>query len=439
MTSMNILKDSSILIIGAGTFGLSSALSLARTGFSNITCFDKYPVPSSIAAGNDSNKIFDYNYIGPDEEPSPSERLDLEAGEAWKNDPVFKDHYHPVGLIMSSCSEEPLRSESERYLDLKRKGHRDYEYLDTPEKFRKHIPVLTGDLPRWRGYLLDKDNGWLHARNSLISAYKECLRLGVKFVFGADGEIVDLITSGDNIMGIKSKSGQISRADKFILSAGANAVTVLNFKNQLEGKCFTLVHIKVTDREAKKFVGLPVIFNNEKGFFFEADENNEIKICNEFPGYTNMNENGESIPLYRMEIPSEAAQEVRQYLRETMPEFSDRPFVKTRICWCTDSPDRELIICTHPDYDNLVIASGDSGKSFMLMPIIGKYISKVAIYGDEGLDPADRELWRWRPETSDSRDNQQDRWGGSGVVKDIKSLKQWVSVENPEPHDISWD
>ena len=36
-------KDSPIIIIGAGVFGLSSAIHLAQEGYENITVFDKQP------------------------------------------------------------------------------------------------------------------------------------------------------------------------------------------------------------------------------------------------------------------------------------------------------------------------------------------------------------------------------------------------------------
>jgi sarcosine oxidase/L-pipecolate oxidase len=57
----------SVLIIGAGTWGCSTALHLARRGYTNITVLDAYELPSPISAGNDINKIVEQ---GPD--PSKS-------------------------------------------------------------------------------------------------------------------------------------------------------------------------------------------------------------------------------------------------------------------------------------------------------------------------------------------------------------------------------
>ena len=36
-------KDSQIVIIGAGIFGLSSAIHLTQRGYANVTVFDKQP------------------------------------------------------------------------------------------------------------------------------------------------------------------------------------------------------------------------------------------------------------------------------------------------------------------------------------------------------------------------------------------------------------
>lgn len=41
-------KDAPINIVGAGVFGLSTALHLARRGYKNVTMFDKQPYDSTL-------------------------------------------------------------------------------------------------------------------------------------------------------------------------------------------------------------------------------------------------------------------------------------------------------------------------------------------------------------------------------------------------------
>jgi sarcosine oxidase/L-pipecolate oxidase len=57
--------DSAILIVGAGTFGLSTAYELIIAGYTNITVLDRDTVPSQFSAGNDLNKIVRAEYEDP--------------------------------------------------------------------------------------------------------------------------------------------------------------------------------------------------------------------------------------------------------------------------------------------------------------------------------------------------------------------------------------
>jgi sarcosine oxidase/L-pipecolate oxidase len=65
MVSMVPSKDQHILIVGAGVFGLSTALHLIQGGYTNITILDREAVPSSHSAGNDLNKIVRAEYEDP--------------------------------------------------------------------------------------------------------------------------------------------------------------------------------------------------------------------------------------------------------------------------------------------------------------------------------------------------------------------------------------
>lgn len=51
------MSQSNVLIIGAGTWGCSIALELARRGYTGIKVLDGNAFPSATSAGNDLNKI----------------------------------------------------------------------------------------------------------------------------------------------------------------------------------------------------------------------------------------------------------------------------------------------------------------------------------------------------------------------------------------------
>ena len=131
--------------------------------------------------------------------------------------------------------------------------------------------------------------------------------------------------------------------------------------------------------ECELYRNLPVLFNLESGFFMEPDAGNgELKICDEHPGYCNFSTASSgskaSIPFAKQQIPKEAEERVRGFLRNAMPHLAERPFSFARICWCADTVDLMFSIDYHPEYKSLVLAVGGSGHGFKYVPSIGAQI-----------------------------------------------------------------
>lgn len=353
--------------------------------------------------------------------------------EGWLHDPVFKSHYHETGFIAAASSLANITKLQQQVQEDKKS---DFNYLSTPEDFRKAMPegVLTGDFPGWWGWEKKTGAGWVHARNTLISAAAEAKRLGVTFITGSpQGHVTSFVYEQGDIKGAKTADGKDHRADRTILCAGASAIELLDFKDQLRPTAWTLAHIKMTPEEAALYKDLPVLFNVERGFFMEPDsDNHELKMCDEHPGYCNWVDNPadgqrKSLPFARNQIPVEAEQRCRDFLRETMPQLADRPFSFARICWCADTPNRSFLIDRHPEYPSLVLGVGGSGHGFSCIPAIGRFIIEAM----EGtLDPKMAESYRWRPETAVNRDwnDTQGRSGRTNEVMDFQKVTQWTAI-----------
>lgn len=368
---MTVSKTSPLLVIGAGTWGSSTALHLARRGYTNVTVLDPYPVPSAISAGNDINKIISSGqYSRNKDEIEINDILAQRALEGWNNDPVFKPYYHDTGLLMSACTQDGLDRLGVKLGPQDDDPNPNVVELSRPEEFRQLAPsgILQGNFPNWRGYFTRSEAGWAHARDALIAATKEAQRLGVRFVTGTPrGKVITLIFENNDVKGAVTADGTIWRADQTFLCAGASADQFLDFQQQLRPTAWTLVHIALNPEERALYKNIPVIFNIEKGFFFEPDEERgEIKICDEHPGYTNMEQSADgtpqSIPFEKTQVPKESEARVRALLADTMPQLADRPFSFARVCWCADTPNREFIIDRHPKHPSLILGCGASGR-----------------------------------------------------------------------------
>ncbi|KUJ10135.1 fructosyl amine:oxygen oxidoreductase-like protein [Mollisia scopiformis] len=422
--------DFPILIIGAGTWGCSTALHLARRGYKNITVLDPYPVPSPISAGNDINKIVEQGSLSTSPD-SISSTLLHHATHGWTTDPLFTPYYHDTGYIICAHTLDGLAQLTKREsLD----NDPDFEWLSSPAEFRATMPegVLTGEFPGWKGGFKRRGAGWVFARGALVAAYKESERLGVRFVTGENGDVVKLLIEDGDCVGAVTKDGAEWRAETVILAAGASAPQLLDMKDQLRPTAWTLAHIKMSAEECELYKNLPVLFNIESGFFMEPDEEKqELKICDEHPGYCNwvISEDGkrESVPFAKHQIPKEAEDRVRGFLKDTMPQLAGRPFSFARICWCADTPDREFLIDRHPELRSLVLAVGGSGHGFMHITSVGAFIADTV----EGkLDPKLKKAFRWRPETAVERnwEDVQGRRGGPNTMTNFGEVNMWTEI-----------
>ncbi|KAF8849914.1 fructosyl amine:oxygen oxidoreductase-like protein [Acephala macrosclerotiorum] len=427
--------NSSILVIGAGTWGCSTALHLARRGYKNVTVLDPYPVPSPISAGNDINKIVEQGSFSDGEEgASISETLLQAATQGWLTDPIFKPYYHNTGYIICAHTPDGLTQLTKREM-LDQKA--DFEWLDSPAAFQATMPegVLTGDFPGWKGGFKRTGAGWVFARGALVAAYEEAKRLGVKFITGPEGAVTSLLMENGDVAGAVTSDGVEHRAKTTILSAGANAPQLLDMKDQLRPTAWTLAHIKMSPEECKLYKDLPVLFNIECGFFMEPDaEKHELKICDEHPGYCNWTTNPSSsssskisLPFAKHQIPLEAEYRVREFLKHTMPQLSSRPFSFARICWCADTPDRQFLIDRHPEYPSLVLAVGGSGHGFTHITSVGGFVADVV---ERRLDGRLKRAFRWRPETAVGRnwEDVQGRRGGPNKMMDFGDVREWTDI-----------
>ena len=84
----------SYLIVGAGTFGTATALSLKKLEpDSDVTVLDQTPFPCPMGAGHDYNKIVRADY-----DDLLYMKLGLKSMESWNSDPLYSTHFHKTRL-----------------------------------------------------------------------------------------------------------------------------------------------------------------------------------------------------------------------------------------------------------------------------------------------------------------------------------------------------
>lgn len=148
------------------------------------------------------------------------------------------------------------------------------ELIEGKEQIIKHVPQLKNavGIENWKG-LYNSYGGWVHARKALEKWASEAEKMGTKFISGSRGTMMGLeLDASGTMRGVRVASGEVLRADHYILSTGAASPQLLpELSKQLWSKCWTLGHIQLTEEEAAEWRGVPVIYNYELGFMFEPD------------------------------------------------------------------------------------------------------------------------------------------------------------------------
>ena len=252
---------------------------------------------------------------------------------------------------------------------------------------------------KWRGYF-NRLAGYAHASDALHATYAACCDLGVRFKLG-DG-VEKLMFDGDRCVGASTTGGAHYSADVVVVTLGASVARLIpSLGGQVTAKAWSVAHVQLSPSEASKLRNIPVTYARDLGFFFEPDPRTHmLKLCPSGAGITNYSGTNVSLPPEDSSyIPKHDEELLRRLLRETLPALADRPLVHNRMCWVADTKDSDYIIDNVKGKRGLVVASGDSGHGFKMLPVVGKWIQKVI---EEGRQSEAR--WCWKQDSDGGED-----------------------------------
>ncbi|KAI5271265.1 oxygen oxidoreductase [Aureobasidium subglaciale] len=407
-------KSEPIAIVGGGAWGLSSALHLHQSGYTNITIFETADsIPSRYSAAYDLNKIVRAEYEESFYTDLALLTLRKQAIEAWK-DPLFGPYYHETGYIVATSGSAPTKAKKSLETALASVSKHPVfapgiQALENSDEFKKYAWQITGPLKGFTGYH-NRLAGYAHSANALKGIFLHCATLGIKFVLGkTTGTVTELVYSGQGpsrkCTGIRTADDKVHPATKTILASGAWTASLLpSLGNFVTARSWSVAHVQLTEQECDYLRGIPVINVRDLGFFFEPDPATRLfKLCPLGAGFSNTDAKGTSIPpMERIPqpqdfIPAEDEIKLRKLLQETFPWMADRSFVDKKLCWFADTSDSEYCIDFVPESNNsVVVLSGDSGHGFKMMPIFGKWVVEL-------LENEEQKVDRWRWKTKDER------------------------------------
>ncbi|PWY72273.1 FAD dependent oxidoreductase [Aspergillus heteromorphus CBS 117.55] len=408
-------KDSRIVIIGAGVFGLSTAHQLASEGYRNVVVLDRHIPPVSDGSSSDISRVIRFDYADDD-----YLRISHAAYLKWQQ-PKYQGIFFPAPFMLTGSSSPHGQAWIKKTTEALTRSQLPWTKVDDAAEAKRVYPVLSGELaaPPFAGYH-HRNAGWADANKAILLLRDDCLELGVSFICGRRGTVVELDTDPDHkntITAARTLIGSPIAGDHFILAAGAWASSLVPMYNSTLSTAQVVGYMRLTPDEVRRYRDLPIYANFSTGWFNfpPHEETAMLKMAVHGWGYTRVPGEGESLavtsnvsapPLIpprerRNFVPSDGEDRLRDGLREILPELADRPFDRLALCWYTDTPTGDFVMDYHPDFANLFVGGAGSGHGFKFLPVLGEYMS-LAI--KRGLVQHLAEKWRFRKDYADRKD-----------------------------------
>ncbi|KAL4725893.1 hypothetical protein ACLX1H_006567 [Fusarium chlamydosporum] len=428
MTSRKpVAKSEPIVIVGAGVFGLSTALELKKRGYQNVTVLDRYLPPVIDGSSVDISRVIRVEYADPF-----YGKMAREALEGWVGE--YSDHFHQSGFVM--LSEKSGNSFAEQSKNAtKSLGDTLEEYEDAYD-IRKQFPAVQAKLDGLKAYY-NKTGGWADAESSIRQLATECSIAGVSFVTGARGRVLSLRYSGRRVTGVNVAEGEPIPAAQVVLATGAWSNRLLPISHASSGSGQPVGFVRLTPEEAKKLAEMPVIINLSTGVFVfpPTPKSHVLKIARHGYGWATdfdvqdpldgsrkvsapKSDENNATANY---LPEDAQQALREGLQQLVPEIGNHEWLRQRLCWYSDTPEGDFIVDHHPDREGLFLATGGSGHAFKFLPVLGRYIADC--YENKATEEL-RHKWRLRAPTGQDMVKQGDGSRGGPPLRKLTRLEQ---------------
>ncbi|KIV78241.1 hypothetical protein PV11_09977 [Exophiala sideris] len=376
---VKVSHDETILIVGAGAFGLSTALALRERGFRNITVIDRYDPPVRDGSSNDISRIIRSDYNDPF-----YARLAKEAIESWKTSNIYGPHFHQTGFLLTSqVANDPFFEKTKEVLKSQSQKYR--EFSSTAE-IKRTFPGLKHIQDGLNGYF-NPSSGWADAAGAIKAVATRLSDLGVSIITGPRGTMQSLIIdSKSRVTGVNVVSGEPLRASKVILATGAWTNRYLDLDYTITGSAQPVGFIQLTPEEAQELADNPVAINMTSAvFFFPPSPDNILKVAYHGHGFEveDFGKEGRTVSAPQRDsdnaasswLPDDADKYLRAGLRQFVPDVAERPWTRGRLCWYTETPTGDFIADYHQAVSGLFVATGGSGHGFKFLPVLGQYIA----------------------------------------------------------------
>ena len=393
------MKQFDFLILGAGIFGITTAIELSRRKH-RVGVLNPDQIPHPLAASTDISKVVRMEY-GTDEEYMDMAIDSMEGWRAW-NEVFDRPLYHETGYLVLTT--DVLESDFESYagasyVNLLKRGYHP-QRLDQ-QLLTAMFPAFNSEV--YRDGFYNSVGGYVESGRVIEELTSYARSMGVDVHEGQTAQ--ELQIENNTITGVKTREGMHVEAGHVIVCAG-------NFTPYLLPEL--QAYMRITGHPVFHLrPELTASFTPPDFSVFAADIQNSgwygfpyhplaqvVKVANHGVGTSINPEKDERI------VTADHEKHLRDFLKISIPSLAEAPLVYTRLCCYTDTLDGHFWIDQHPEIKHLTVATGGSGHAFKMGPMLGEMIADTA----EGQRHKWSARYSWRELSKDTVQEEEARY-----------------------------
>ncbi len=364
-----------VAIIGLGTMGSFAAVELARRGFS-VAGFDQFTPPHSRGSHSGGQRIYRLAYP----EGTGYVPLAQRAGELWDQaaEQLGTKLLYRTGVLYMGRPGEPFIAEVRESASTNRLQ---VETLSPAEVFRRY-PAF--EIPEDHVGLFDVQAGWIDVEASIASSHAYAQSLGVRCFFDQRVKGWDATTSEVRVHLEK----ETITAANLIITAGAWANELLrDLQLPLSLKRKVVAWFDPIDPELFAPGRVPVFsFPDNFIYGFPSVPGLGVRLAEHLGGSYVPNADDPIPPPGPADLNPIAASAAKNVPRLAGDYDEARSRLRhSAICLYTMTPDEDFIVDHHPEFGNVVFATGFSGHGFKFAPVIAIALADLLQQGNTSL------------------------------------------------------
>ncbi len=361
-------RSPDIVVVGAGTFGMWTALNLQRLG-ARVTVVDAYGAGNSRQTSGGETRGVRTSY-GDRPHGRLWTRWANEAIRKWTAwDEMGRDRLLP--RLFFNTGDLILREETSEYIENTR-AH--WNALGTP-----YEPLTADEVAyRWP---------WVRFENLGVALYEPAAGVvrarraieSVARVFEEEGGTIRIARAaigarnGARLETVAVEGGEAISAETMVFACGP---------------WFPKVFPRLMGNRIRISIGHVFYFAVPPGdtrFAFPNMPSYGVPGCTGWPALPPDHRGfrvrtggrvGDDPDTSDRWIPAESHERPRQILERHFPDLVGAPINETRACHYESSVDRNFIVDHHPDFNNVWLLGGGSSEAFKFGPVLGEYIAR---------------------------------------------------------------